>query len=166
MFERFTKEARGAVTRAVGEAERRGDPRVGTEHLLIGLAGCRMPFDRSVLAGLDLPVEDLRRAVDRIDREALAAVGLDPALATSEVSGARHPRRRRHLPFTRAAKQVLEGTLRESLAMRDRHLGPEHLLLALLNLPPSDPVRRSLDHLGVDVVHLRAGVIGALRRAS
>ncbi len=37
MFNRFSKSARQAVTAAVDEAHARGDRRVGTEHLLLGL---------------------------------------------------------------------------------------------------------------------------------
>lgn len=37
MFERFTKEARQVVTKAVEEARSRGDGRIGTVHLLLGV---------------------------------------------------------------------------------------------------------------------------------
>lgn len=40
MFERFSEGVRGAVLAAAEDASgRRGDPRVGTEHLLLGSVG-------------------------------------------------------------------------------------------------------------------------------
>ena len=74
MFERFTKDARLVVTHAVEEAESRGDTRIGTEHLLIGVA--RSP----ALEGLIPDVESIRAELDRMDREALASVGPGPGI--------------------------------------------------------------------------------------
>ncbi len=45
----------------------------------------------------------------------------------------RRPRRSSsRVPFSSRAKKVLELALRESLALHHRHIGPEHILLALL----------------------------------
>lgn len=69
MFERFTKEARLVVRHAVEEAQTRGDSRVGTEHLLIGVA--RSPAVADVL--LDIGI--IRAELDRMDQDALVSVG-------------------------------------------------------------------------------------------
>ena len=93
MFERFTRNARLVVTHAVEEAESRGDTRIGTEHLLIGVARSRS------LEGLMPDVESLRAELEQMDREALASVGLDPGLidvvrtvSSEEEAGISHSR--------------------------------------------------------------------------
>ena len=107
MFERFTKDARLVVTHAVEEAESRGDTRIGTEHLLIGVA-------RSAsLEGLMPDVESLRAELDGMDREALASVGLDPELI--ELAGPARQKKTAHIPFTSGAKDILKGALRAAL---------------------------------------------------
>ncbi|MPY63344.1 Clp protease N-terminal domain-containing protein, partial [Streptomyces spongiae] len=40
-----------------------------------------------------------------------------------------------HRPFARGAKELLSQSLRVALAHRDRHIGDEHLLLALTARP-------------------------------
>ena len=73
MINRFSESARAAVSAAVDEAGRRGDPRVGTEHLLLGLLhDADSPATRSM--GIDL--RSARQALDSMDSDALAAVGL------------------------------------------------------------------------------------------
>lgn len=50
------------------------------------------------------------------------------------------------------AKDVLESSLRVALAQRDRHIGDEHILLAL-TLRPGVPAEILADH-GVTYEHL------------
>jgi hypothetical protein len=57
------------------------------------------------------------------------------------------------MPFSPQSKKVLELSLREAIALGDRHLGPEHLLLALAR---EDAVP------GAD----RAAVLAVLQRAA
>jgi ATP-dependent Clp protease ATP-binding subunit ClpA len=169
MFERFGKEARGIVTTAVAEAEARGDSRVGTEHLLIAVAGVGFPFQRSLLGPLDVGSEEIRRQLDRLDSESLAAVGVDLELfdpALRALDGAVPPHARRHLPFTHSAKSVLTATLRETIKQGGRQIGTEHVLLALLSLPAGDPVGRVFSNLGADPLEIRTDIEEALRRAS
>jgi ATP-dependent Clp protease ATP-binding subunit ClpA len=158
MFERFTREAKRAVTAAVEEAEKRGDSSVGTEHLLIGVVGSAAPG--TDLIGLS--VGPLRDAWAEMDQAALAASGVDTDLPIDP-----GPRRRRgHLPFTGGAKQVLEDTLREAIGMGSRRLEPEHILIALTLRPPRDPGIRLLEHAGVSPDAIRADLIHALRRSA
>lgn len=153
MFERFTKEARGVVTAAVELAERRRDGRVGTEHLLLGVARTSTMLD----------AETLEQELRRLDEDSLRAVGVDPALA--EVDPPRHRlRKKRHIPFTRGAKETLKNSLREALATGDNHIEAEHILLALIALPAGDRAMRALDGCGVDPKHLRESLLA--RRAS
>lgn len=169
MFERFTKEARQVVKAAVAEAGARGDARIGSEHLLIALAGVALPFPRSLLGPLDVGPSVIRDQLDRMDSESLAAVGLDPDLLHPSLQGTGstgRPRSGRHIPFTHGAKAVLEGSLREAIRRGDRHIGAEHVLLSLLTVPPQEPVARMLVYLDVDPGITRERIDAALRRAS
>ena len=138
------------------EARRRGDRRVGTEHLVLGLL--REPDIAQVL-GCDLGAA--REALDAIDRDALVAIGIDRALGAPPVP-TREPALRGarpslkavladRLPMTPVAKRVLEQS------GKGRHRRPAEsrwslhaVLAALLSLAPPDPGAALLDALGVD----------------
>ena len=158
MFERFTRNARHVVTHAVEEAESRGDTRIGTEHLLIGVARSRS------LEGLMPDVESLRAELERMDREALASVGLDPGLV--EVSGPPRRKRSGHIPFTGGAKDILKGALREALDLAHRHIGVEHIALALTAIEGPDRATGMLRGLALDPDALRAALLRQARQAS
>ncbi|MER8008813.1 Clp protease N-terminal domain-containing protein [Streptomyces sp. NPDC094149] len=153
MFERFTKDARAVVRGAVEHAERAGAGTVDAEHLLLALLereGSRASFSLAALgvAGegrqsvRDAVAEGRRRAgLSRADADALAGLGIDVSEIVARVeevhgvgamsgegdkgwwSGRRG--------FGREAKSVLERSLRTAIAHGDRHIGDEHLLLAL-----------------------------------
>jgi len=159
MFERFTKEAHKTVTMAVEEARRRSDARIGTEHLLLGVAG-----SGSAPPGLD--PDELRRELDRLDSEALEAVGIDPGLVEVETSRSRGRTGKKHIPFTSAAKDTLTAALKEAIALDHRHIGVEHIALALTRLPSSDRAARALAGRGVDPADLRRSLLEAMRKAS
>jgi hypothetical protein len=169
MFERFSQEARQIVITALAEAEARGDSRVGTEHFLVAVAGVDFPFDRTLLGPLDIGSVGIRDQLDRIDSDSLASVGVDPELlepALRALGRPGTPNSRRHLPFTHGAKAILVGSLRETINRGGRRIGTEHVLLALLAVPPEDPVTRVFAGLGADPSEIRAGIEAALRRAS
>jgi ATP-dependent Clp protease ATP-binding subunit ClpA len=156
MFERFTKDARDVVTGAVEHAERAGAERVDEGHLLLALldrSGSRGSFglaalglaERREAVAESLAAARRRGGLTGADIEALSGLGIDLDEIVSRVeathgAGALGPRgedsgRRRkprgHRPFTRGAKNILEQSLRGALAHRERHIGDEHLLLAL-----------------------------------
>jgi ATP-dependent Clp protease ATP-binding subunit ClpA len=158
MFERFTKDARAAVEGACAHAREVGARTVDAEHLLLALLdgeGGRASFALSAL-GLAERREVVRRALrearrhaglTRAEADALAGLGIDVAEIVARVeevhgvgamSGDRADRRwwaGRRPAFSRGTKEVLERALRLALARRDRHIGGEHLLLALTVLP-------------------------------
>lgn len=153
MLNRFSKSARAAVEAAMEEAGRRGDSRVGTEHLLLGLLHeAHSAAVRSV--GVDL--ETARAALQGMDVDALAAVGLDLGSGAESLLRPEQAPARGHRPFTSAAKAALVRTLVEAKRRRDRRLEPVHMLLALLDGEPRDPVRQLLERLGVDASVVRA----------
>jgi ATP-dependent Clp protease ATP-binding subunit ClpA len=94
----------------------------------------------------------------------LAAVGIDPSLIAAAPPS--QPREQRHLPFTGAGKDTLKQSLREAIAMNHRHIGAEHILLALTTLPEPDRATRTLRGLGIDPAALRQSLLEALHRAS
>ena len=158
MFERFTKDARLVVTHAVAEAQNRGDSRIGTEHLLIGVANTRS------LEDLMPDVESIRDELDRIDREALASVGLDPALI--EAAGPARIKRSGHIPFTNGAKEILKDALRAALDLGHRHIGVDHIAVALTEIEGPDRATAVLYGLDLDPASLRAALLRRARQAS
>jgi ATP-dependent Clp protease ATP-binding subunit ClpA len=154
MFNQFSKAARAAVAAAVDEAQRRGDTRIGTEHLLLGLLHeADSPAVRAV--GVDL--DSARRALHAMDVEALAAVGIDvPGLAPVTPAKTRN-----HRPFTAAAKGVMRRTLAEAQRRRARRLESTDMLLALLDAGPHDPATELLSRLGVDAAVVRSRLSAA-----
>lgn len=154
MFERFTKDARAVVRGAVEHVERAGERTVDADHLLLALLereGSRASFALASLGVTGARKESVRDAVaegrrraglSRADADALAGLGIDVAEIVARVeevhgvgamSGDRGDKgwwsgRR---AFGRDAKGVLERSLRTAVAHGDRHIGDEHLLLAL-----------------------------------
>ncbi|WP_267246046.1 Clp protease N-terminal domain-containing protein [Streptomyces sp. PR69] len=158
MFERFSKDARDVVTCSVALAERTGADSVTEEHLLLAMLdqeGTRAAFafaalgvaDRRASVEAALAAARRRGGLSRADADALAGLGIDVTEVVSKVeavhgegalrSGGR-PRRRwtsGRRGFTPAAKDALEKSLRIAVARGDRHIGGEHLLLALTAMP-------------------------------
>jgi ATP-dependent Clp protease ATP-binding subunit ClpA len=160
VFERFTKQARQVVTGAIEEARRHGDSRVGTEHLLIGVATSgRLPEPWP-------DVEVLRDQLDRLDAEALRSVGLDPDLLQEAAASPVRVGRAPHIPFTGAAKDILKGALKEAIALGHRHIGVEHIALALLTGSGPDRARAIIAGLGLSPDALRDSLVRAIRKAS
>jgi ATP-dependent Clp protease ATP-binding subunit ClpC len=158
LFERFSRDARRAVTAAVEEAERRGDPSVGTEHLLVGVVSSAAP-------GIDLigaSVDRLRDAWGAMDVAALAATDVEIELPIEPLA----TRRNGHLPLTGGAKQVLEDTLREAIGMGSRRLEPEHILIALTLRPPRDGAIRLIVQAGLSPDTIRTDLIQSMRRSA
>ncbi|HEX6697531.1 MAG TPA: Clp protease N-terminal domain-containing protein [Solirubrobacteraceae bacterium] len=151
MFERFTQDARQAVVLAQEEAVALRHGWIGTEHLLLGVLRADGDGAR-LLAGFGLDAAGVRddvvrivgRGEDDIDRDALATLGIDLDEVRARVERAFGPgaliRRRRcrrggverRVPFTARAKKALELSLHEAIALADRDLRGEHLVLGLL----------------------------------
>ena len=122
------------------EAVRRGDRTIGTEHLVLALlADPALPAARAL--GCDL--NSARQALDALDRQALAAIGIEPGITAGPVTA----RATGRLRLTPAAKAVLTG-IRDARKSRGAGLGI--VLSALLGLPRPDPAAELLAALGVD----------------
>jgi hypothetical protein len=152
------------------EARRRGDRRVGTEHLVLGLL--REP-DLPQVLGCD--VGAARKALDAMDRDALVAIGIDRALGAPPVPtrepalGGRRPGVKAvladRLPLTPVAKRVLEESGKRKDLRRgrtERRWSLYAVLTALLWLAAPDPGAALLDALDVDRAAVRARLSQAI----
>ena len=75
------------------------------------------------------------------------------------------PRPSGHIPFTPAAKKILELTLREAVARQDSQIGVEHIALALTTIKQG-LVPTILSEAGAPAPALRAAILDRYRRAS
>jgi ATP-dependent Clp protease ATP-binding subunit ClpA len=142
---------RAVMTAAHDEARARGDRRIGTEHLLLGLlSDPGTPACRAL--GVDL--ETARAALATLDTAALNAVGLD----VEGVARPAIPASRKRTPLTSGARAVISRTADKVRRSRSRRITAEHVLLAILACEPPDPAAELLAQLGVDRAAVRAKV--------
>lgn len=189
MFERFTATARAAVVAAQSEARALGHTEIRDGHVLLGVLSEAEGVGARVLTGLGVDLAAVRAELSRrcdtgSDAEALRAIGIDldevrrRAEAAFGTGALERPRRQRaglfrhrfagaHLPFTPAAKKVLEQSLREAMALKHNYIGTEHLLLGLLAREPGE-ASGILRELGVTVGHrdIRNRVLDELKRVA
>jgi hypothetical protein len=135
------------------EARRRGDRKVGTEHLLLGLLA-----EETLADTLEFDLRTAREALEQMDREALGAIGFGadfdvPALPVRP--SAELPKRptlremlSHRLPLTPAAKGALGSSGRDM--RRGRHIQARQVLASLLALESPDPGAQLLTRLGVN----------------
>ena len=151
MFERFTKQLRRVVLDAVEEAERDEAARVTGEHMLLALLR-NESRSASILGSAGLTRQVLldefaaahrRGGLTEADAAALGELGIDVAAVVDRIEAVHgenaladaRPRRSwfpmGHIPFADAAKSLLVGCLRQAKDRHERHIGDEHLLLAM-----------------------------------
>ncbi|GAA3131831.1 MULTISPECIES: Clp protease N-terminal domain-containing protein [Nonomuraea] len=143
---------KGAVTvivkAAFEEARLRGDRRLGTEHLLLGL----LHHEQSARAlGVDLAAA--RAALDELDRAALRMLGLEVGDLPAT------PRKHPAVPataLTSSARAALNQAVKATTAKARNAEMPRHLALTLLGRRHPDPVAHLIDHLALDRSALRA----------
>jgi len=154
MVKRLSADVRKAVlTSAAQEAHQRGDRRIGSEHLLLGI----LHHPGSVVVqALRVDLQSARAASADLDRAALAEVGIDAEglqLPSNVARGRRRP------PLTSGARAVLRRSLHEATSANTPVIETRHLLLALLACERPDPAAELLAALRVDpaVVRERLG---------
>jgi ATP-dependent Clp protease ATP-binding subunit ClpA len=191
VFERFTDAARATTVAAQEAARARGDSWIGTEHLLLGVLAQPQAPGATALRAAGVTAEAVGDALPAppepaegdVDADALQSLGIDLAEVRRRVESefgpgaldapASSPRRRApwrrqggsRLAFTDEAKDCLERSLRTALARRDRHIGTEHLTLALLDAD-ARPAADLLRELGHDLDDLRARVLAEVEGAA
>ena len=150
MPKRLSVDARKLVlTSATEEARRRGDRRLGTDHLLLGLLHDE---DSPAAKALGVSLAGARAASDALDLAALAAVGIQ-----IEALGEGPPASfgRRFPPLTSGARAVFKRAIDEARPSRSGRIDTTHFLLALLSLQRPDPAAELLDVLGADPAAVR-----------
>ena len=177
MRPRFAASTRDVVTAAIAEARLRGDRRIGTEHLLLGVLR-----HSATTAAQALPVElaDARAALYALDEEALAALGIhvvpsprlaapsndcaEPCPAPPEpgLFGRNMPSPAQVARLRAALSSGARAVLSQAIdAAPTQALTPERVLAALLDRDPPDPAAAVLHHLGIDRAAARARLAAA-----
>ncbi|MBZ5561264.1 MAG: hypothetical protein LAP13_02470 [Acidobacteriia bacterium] len=135
MFERYTEKARRAIFFARYEASQFGSPYIETEHMLLGL----LREDKTLATSF------LRRqaSVESIRKEIEGRRPIRDKVATSV-----------DLPISQECKRVLEYAPEEADRLGHKHIGTEHLLLALLRVEKS---------LAAEILHERGLTLATVR---
>jgi ATP-dependent Clp protease ATP-binding subunit ClpA len=143
----LTPDARKRVLiTAAEEAQRRGDRRIGTDHMLLALL-----HEPAAAKLLGVGIEDAQRASASLDVAALAAIGFE----SDGVEDVLPVRSRRRPPFTSGAREVLKRSVDEARAVKSRHIEARHLLLGILTRERPDPAAELLAAMDVDVASAR-----------
>jgi Clp amino terminal domain, pathogenicity island component len=137
--------------RASEEARRRGDRRVGTDHVLLALLE-----DPSIEVVLGVSLQQAREALESLDREALGALGLAfgtdaPALpmrAVPKKPRIRDVAKKDRFRMTPAAKKLLEEASKPN--RRRLYVTAQQVLAQILTLQLPDPGAVLLGSLGVN----------------
>jgi ATP-dependent Clp protease ATP-binding subunit ClpA len=154
MVKRLSEDARRLVLGAAAEeARRRGDRRLGTDHLLLGLL--HDPAGEPARA-LGVGLESARAADNTLDRVALAAVGVEAAGLTLPAGTAPSGRP----ALTSGARAVFKRAIDTARPTKTGRIAARHLLLALLDRERPDPAAELLHALGVDRSVVRARLAG------
>ena len=133
------------------EARRRGDRRIGTDHLLLAL--CEDPLIEEVLG---VSLEQARQALASLDHDALGTLGLESAADAPPLPMRAVPKRPRirdvaqkdRLRLTPAAKKVLEKASKPN--RRRLKVTAQQVLAQILTLQSPDPAAALLGALGLN----------------
>lgn len=135
MFERYTERARRVVFFARYEASHYGSPFIETEHILLGLLREDYRTAKHLLPELN-SVENLRQQIEnRITRKECFSTSVE-------------------VPLSDESKHVLKFAAGESANWGHRHVGTEHLLIGLLQVPTS-LAAAVLKAEGIDLARVR-----------
>jgi ATP-dependent Clp protease ATP-binding subunit ClpA len=144
MVKRVSEDARRAVlTAATAEAQRMGDRRIGTHHLLLALLDNPLSLAARLLA-VDLAAA--RSALTHLERAALTTIGVEaPVLDRPQpIHSHRRP------PFTSGARSTLHEGVDHARAEGSPQIEERHILHALLARKQPDPAAELLATLGID----------------
>jgi hypothetical protein len=134
MFERYTEKARRVIFFARYEASQFGSPAIDTEHILLGL------FREDKRAFSWAPKA---QHPDVIRHRIESWIPKHPPISTAV-----------DLPLSKAAKSLLLRARDEGDRLNSKHIGTEHLFLALLQ-ESDGPITQVLREFGADLEKLR-----------
>ncbi len=182
MFERFAAQTRQAVHLALSEARVLGARRIGTEHLLLGLAHGRSGPAVDALKAVGLDAKALRRLAaghgeaEPLDADSLAVLGIDLDQVRRAAEAAFGPgaldrparptaARTTRTRMTPAAKQAMACALRVTQSRHDSSLSPGHLLVGIIDQGDNQALGL-LAAAGVDPAILRADALHRMAAAA
>jgi len=142
------------LSSATEEARRRGDRRLGTDHLLLGLLH---DDDSPAAKALAVSLADARASSNALDVAALAAVGVEVERVDEGPPAALG---RRSPSLTSGSRAVIKSAIHEARRFKSGRIDTTHLLLALLSLKHPDPAAELLKALGVEPADIRARLGG------
>jgi ATP-dependent Clp protease ATP-binding subunit ClpA len=137
--DRFTPRVRRTFTLALDEAMRRQQPRVETEHVLLGLVRMGQGVAASVLLKIGVNADTVATH--------FGAPTKTPASPEAELS-----------PFGPLVREVLKFAAEEAAALEHTYIGTEHILLGLLRQPEGGAAR-IFQKLYIDPDSLRRQVL-------
>ena len=140
MLDGYSADARRVVSLATAEARQLGHPRVGTEHLLLGLLADDESDTAAALRAAGTTLAGARYTVS----EVVTDVG--------EAPGGDEP------PFTPRAQRALERAGRFARRDKDPEVTADHVLLGVLDV--EGLACQVLRGLGVDLARLRESIVG------
>jgi hypothetical protein len=118
MFERYTERARRVIFFARYEASQYGSPYIETEHLLLGLLREDPVLCRDFLGPTSIATDIRAEIESQITRRERISTSVE-------------------MPLTEECKKVLKLAAEESERLAHRHIGTEHVLIALLRVEGS-----------------------------
>lgn len=133
----LTDRVRKVLRLAQEEARARGQPEVGTEHLLLGIIQEGQGVASALLTHLNVDAGDLKRRAE----------ASTPRGTTSHDS--------HELPLSLQTDQAIRFAAAEASALGHRSAGTDHLLLGLLH-HESTPASSALTSLGLNLHEVRA----------
>jgi ATP-dependent Clp protease ATP-binding subunit ClpA len=143
MVTRLSPDARMVLTSAAAEARRRGDRRLGTDHLLLGLLH---DPGSGVAHALGVDLETARTASESLDRAALAAVGVN----VTQVGTPPAIFARRLPSLSSGARAVITVAVEQTRKAKTQPIQSREILLALLAREHPDPAAELLAAMGIE----------------
>ena len=133
MFERYTERARRILFFARFEASEFGAQSIEADHILLGLLRESSGLIVRILGAAGLTVDAVRgEVVQRVTPREKTATSVE-------------------IPFTPAAKRILNLAAEEAIGLGDGHIGHEHILLGILR-EGSSTAGTTLAHLNIESV--------------
>ena len=133
---RFTQKAQNVLNRSLAYASELGHTYIGSEHILLGLAGERDSVAAGILEARGADFESIKDGIVKY-----AGVG-----TTSDVSAA---------SMTPRTKRIVEASSYEAIRLGQNYIGTEHLLLALISEKDCVGVKL-LEEFGVSISDIRS----------
>ena len=121
----LTPRCKRVIDLAYDEAKQLGNNYIGTEHLLLGLIREAEGLAGRILARLGVDLESARNAAKTLQMRSPAPAPVQDTTTPEQAPGAPT------IPFSAAAREVLERARTEAVAVNSTEVSTAHLLLAL-----------------------------------